>query len=78
MLFHTWHFFLFFLIVYPGFLLLRKTAFKNLWLLAPFITPEPPFSQEETRVYLQNSRTVDTLEIHNTIELKPSSLGAGC
>ncbi|MHC4259979.1 MAG: MBOAT family O-acyltransferase, partial [Planctomycetota bacterium] len=34
MLFHTWHFFLFFLVVYPGFLLLRKTAFKNLWLLA--------------------------------------------
>jgi D-alanyl-lipoteichoic acid acyltransferase DltB (MBOAT superfamily) len=34
MLFHTWHFFLFFLVVYPGFLLLRKTIFRNLWLLA--------------------------------------------
>ncbi len=33
MLFHTWIFFLFFLIVYPVYLLLRKTRYKNLWLL---------------------------------------------
>jgi alginate O-acetyltransferase complex protein AlgI len=33
MLFHTWIFFLFFLIVYPVYLAIRKTRFKNLWLL---------------------------------------------
>jgi len=33
MLFHTWIFFLFFLIVYPVYLLIRKTRCKNLWLL---------------------------------------------
>ncbi|MHC4477792.1 MAG: MBOAT family O-acyltransferase [Planctomycetota bacterium] len=34
MLFHTWHFFLFLLVAYPGFLLLRRTRLRNLWLLA--------------------------------------------
>lgn len=34
MLFHTWHFFLFLAVAYPGFLLLRKTRYMNLWLLA--------------------------------------------
>jgi len=33
MLFHTWHFFLFFAIAYAGFLLLKKTRYMNLWLL---------------------------------------------
>ncbi|MHC4476543.1 MAG: hypothetical protein ACYTEL_12905 [Planctomycetota bacterium] len=39
--------------------------------------PKPPFWQEETRVYLYNSRTVDTLELRNTVELKsdPSRTG---
>ncbi len=34
MLFHTWTFLAFFLIVYPGFLLLKRTRFKAPWLLA--------------------------------------------
>ena len=34
MLFHTWHFFLFLAVAYPGFLLLRKTRYMNVWLLA--------------------------------------------
>ncbi len=34
MLFHTWTFVLFFLIVYPGYLLLKNTRFKLPWLLA--------------------------------------------
>ena len=34
MLFHTWVFFVFFLIVYPVHLVLRKTRFMNPWLLA--------------------------------------------
>ena len=34
MLFHTWVFFVFFLIVYPVHLVLRNTRFMNLWLLA--------------------------------------------
>ena len=33
MLFHTWIFFLFFLVVYPVYLLVRKTRFKDIWLL---------------------------------------------
>jgi D-alanyl-lipoteichoic acid acyltransferase DltB (MBOAT superfamily) len=33
MLFHTWHFFLFFIAAYSGFLLLKKTRYVNLWLL---------------------------------------------
>jgi alginate O-acetyltransferase complex protein AlgI len=33
MLFHTWIFFLFFLVVYPGYLLVRKTRFRDPWLL---------------------------------------------
>ncbi len=33
MLFHTWIFLVFFLVVYSGFLLVRKTRFKALWLL---------------------------------------------
>ncbi len=33
MLFHTWIFVLFFLIVYPVYLLIRKTRFKDIWLL---------------------------------------------
>ena len=33
MLFHTWIFALFFLIVYPVYLLVRKTRFKDIWLL---------------------------------------------
>jgi D-alanyl-lipoteichoic acid acyltransferase DltB (MBOAT superfamily) len=33
MLFHTWIFILFFLIVYPVYLLVRKTRFKDIWLL---------------------------------------------
>ena len=33
MLFHTWIFLLFFLIVYPIYLALKKTRFNNLWLL---------------------------------------------
>jgi alginate O-acetyltransferase complex protein AlgI len=33
MLFHTWIFFLFFLVVYPVYLLIRKTRFKDIWLL---------------------------------------------
>jgi len=34
MLFHTWVFLAFFLIVYPVYLVFRKTRFMNLWLLA--------------------------------------------
>ncbi|MCD6365863.1 MAG: MBOAT family protein [Planctomycetes bacterium] len=34
MLFHTWIFALFFLIFYPVFLLVRRTRFKDVWLLA--------------------------------------------
>jgi D-alanyl-lipoteichoic acid acyltransferase DltB (MBOAT superfamily) len=34
MLFHTWTFLAFFLVVYPGFLLLKRTRFKAPWLLA--------------------------------------------
>jgi len=33
MLFHTWHFFLFFAVAYSGFLLLKKTRYVNVWLL---------------------------------------------
>lgn len=33
MLFHTWIFFLFFVVVYPVYLLVRKTGFKDIWLL---------------------------------------------
>jgi D-alanyl-lipoteichoic acid acyltransferase DltB (MBOAT superfamily) len=33
MLFHSWAFLLFFLLFYPVFLLLRRTRFKDLWLL---------------------------------------------
>lgn len=33
MLFHTWIFPLFFLVVYPVYLLIRKTRFKDIWLL---------------------------------------------
>ena len=34
MLFHTWTFLAFFLVVYPVFLLLKRTRFKAPWLLA--------------------------------------------
>lgn len=34
MLFHTWPFLLFFAIVYPGYLLLKGTRFRSVWLLA--------------------------------------------
>ena len=34
MLFHTWIFACFFAVVYPGYLILRKTRYKLPWLLA--------------------------------------------
>src|SRR6266498_5129872 len=34
MLFHTWVFLVFFLIVYPVYLLLRRTRYMSLWLMA--------------------------------------------
>ena len=33
MLFHTWIFCLFFLVIYPVYLLVRRTRFKDVWLL---------------------------------------------
>jgi hypothetical protein len=43
MLFHTWIFILFFLIVYPVYLLVRKTRFKDIWLLiASYVFYIPP------------------------------------